>query len=294
MAFQLEREQRRLERKIEALRGREDLPEPVVDLVAALARLQLEAISTAEAEVPSKQDMASAEMVLQGAPLWPRESFAVDLKQSRELAGKVLDLLAETGERNADAAATLRRALESGELDWAEAVNKLIMADDSFFQTWAEQTPDAPDALRFVIQASITPSLQAVAMGVDEQREKGTWIHGHCPVCGSLPLIGHLEGKEGQQHFTCAFCRTAYRSKRLMCPFCGEQGHTKLSYFYADEEPGFQVHVCESCKMYFKDVDFRELDRTSVPVLDDLESLVMDMLAQEKGYVRPVPSAWGF
>ena len=294
MALQFEREQRRLERKIETLRGREDLPTSVVDLVAALARLQLESINEANVSVPQSEDMAAAEMVLQGAPLWPRESFALDLKQSRKLADTILDLLADTGQRNADAAATVRRALENGEVDWEEAVNKCVMGEDTFFQAWAEKTPEAPDALRFVVQAAITPSVQAVALAVDETREKGAWIHGHCPVCGSLPLIGHLEGKEGQQHFTCAFCRTPYRSKRMLCPFCGEQDHEKLSYFYAEEEPGFQVHVCESCKMYFKIVDFRDLDKTSVPVLDDLESLVMDMLAQEKGYVRPVPSAWGF
>jgi FdhE protein len=36
------------------------------------------------------------------------------------------------------------------------------------------------------------------------------------------------------------------------------------------------------------------MDRQSVPVLDDLESLALDILAREQGFVRPTQSAWGF
>jgi FdhE protein len=54
------------------------------------------------------------------------------------------------------------------------------------------------------------------------------------------------------------------------------------------------VDVCAACRRYVKAADFRALDKVSVPVLDDLESLALDILAREAGFERPVLSAWGF
>ncbi|WP_394699668.1 formate dehydrogenase accessory protein FdhE [uncultured Pseudodesulfovibrio sp.] len=109
---------------------------------------------------------------------------------------------------------------------------------------------------------------------------------GTCPICGSLPLISSLKEKEGFRHATCSFCRHEYRIKRIACPVCGEDDQKKLTFFTVDEEPGFRVDVCESCKTYIKTIDFRNLDRIAVPVLDDLDSLALDYVAAGQGYKR--------
>jgi FdhE protein len=46
--------------------------------------------------------------------------------------------------------------------------------------------------------------------------------------------------------------------------------------------------------MYIKVTDFREMDRTSWPAMDDLESMSLDLAAMEQGWRRPTLSAWGF
>ncbi len=117
---------------------------------------------------------------------------------------------------------------------------------------------------------------------------------GTCPICGSLPLISSLNEKEGFRHATCSFCRHDYRIKRIACPVCGEEEQKKLTFFTVDEEPGFRVDVCDTCKTYIKTIDFRELDRIAVPVLDDLDSLALDYVAAGQGYKRATMSAWGF
>jgi FdhE protein len=61
-----------------------------------------------------------------------------------------------------------------------------------------------------------------------------------------------------------------------------------------EEEPGYRVDVCASCKSYIKTIDFREMDRTALPQFDDLDSLALDFVAREQGYIRPTLSAWGF
>ena len=61
-----------------------------------------------------------------------------------------------------------------------------------------------------------------------------------------------------------------------------------------DEEPGSEWTSCESCKTYVKTIDFRNLDRVAVPILDDLDSLALDYVAANQGYRRATLSAWGF
>lgn len=57
---------------------------------------------------------------------------------------------------------------------------------------------------------------------------------------------------------------------------------------------GYQVHVCRSCKSYIKIADFREFfGRESIPALDDLESLPLDIAAQNEDFHRVAPSEWG-
>ena len=77
-------------------------------------------------------------------------------------------------------------------------------------------------------------------------------------------------------------------------PFCLEEDAKKLDYFTAENEPGYQVHVCRSCKSYIKITDFREFfGRESIPALDDLESLPLDIAAQNEDFHRVAPSEWG-
>ena len=92
----------------------------------------------------------------------------------------------------------------------------------------------------------------------------------------------------------CSYCRTTFRAKRIQCPFCLEEDAKKLDYFTTENEPGYQVHVCRSCKSYIKIADFREFfGRESIPALDDLESLPLDIAAQNEDFHRVAPSEWG-
>jgi FdhE protein len=126
-------------------------------------------------------------------------------------------------------------------------------------------------------------------------RASEVWPHGHCPLCGNPPLIGKLASKEGFRFHTCSLCRLEYRASRLGCPFCQEQESDKLDVFTADTQPDYAVYACRTCKSYIKLADFREYaGRVSLPALDDLESLPLDMLAQQRGFGRLTCSAWGF
>ena len=283
-----------LEKKLDALSRKTVLPAAMLALVAATSRAQL-AVRASEAVSIDPALLEDIERNLRGAPRLARDAFPVDMARVESLYDQLSGFVRESDGHLVAAMDALAAARVAGELDLAKAVRQHLAGDDAFFAAYGEHTPDAPRLLNFLIQAALAPRLAAVGEVVYAQFPTDrTWVFGHCPVCASPPLMARLVGKEGARHLTCSFCQLEYRAKRLMCPYCGEEDPKQLEVFSAAEEPGYFVHVCLSCKCYIKTTDFREFDRPSIPVLDDLESLTLDMAARGQGYNRPVLSAWGF
>ena len=143
-----------------------------------------------------------------------------------------------------------------------EALRAFQRSDEAFFAAHAARTPGAPRALAFLAQASLVPGAMALASRLAERLpQEATWDAGHCPICGSLPFHSVLAGKQGVRHLVCSFCRASYRTMRLKCPYCLEQGAAKLPYYTSDEAPGYRVDACLSCTSYIKTTDFRVFDR---------------------------------
>lgn len=295
MTFDLTAARRQLEGKLTQLRKKSYISTELIDLLDEVAHLQLEARNEADVTLPADEDLASDENVIQGVPLVGREDFPYDAKQAEALLTKLITMLKSLEGPLAQGAQAVESALESGDLTPQELFDRFMDDDAKFFGTWAERMPDAPKTVSFLAFASLIPSLERAAEDLAPKLPiMKVPAVSTCPLCGGLPLITSIREKEGLRHATCSFCRHDYRIKRLACPVCGEEDHEKLSFFTVDEEPGFRVDVCESCKTYVKTIDFRELDRIAVPVLDDLDSLALDYVAAGQGYRRATLSAWGF
>ena len=299
----LAKEQRYFERKMSVLRKKGDFPSAMLDLLEKVAQRQFQVMLDQEAEQELKgepsaselPELTSPERHVQGASLLPRASFVVPLEPASILLKAILEDVSSMGSELGVGAARVQEALETEELDTQRLFRAYLDEDHDFFTTWTEKTPSTPKLLYFLAQSSLTPYFRMQARQIVKVRPlPGVWEHGHCPVCGSLPYISRLETREGMRMMQCSFCQSAYRVSRIGCVYCGERDPQKLRYFNAEEKPGFRVDLCEQCKMYIKTVDFRQMDRISVPVLDDLESLPMDVLAQSRGHIRPTLSAFGF
>ncbi|MBG0790022.1 MAG: formate dehydrogenase accessory protein FdhE [Desulfovibrionaceae bacterium] len=288
-------EKTRLDKKLAQLRGKSYISRELIDLLDTVTHLHLDMRELAEIELPADNQLAPAEAVFQGVPLLGRGNFPYDARQAESLLDRMITLLRDAGGPLADGAAAVRAALDAGELRPDVLFRKFLEDDHEFFAPWAERMPEAPRTLSFLAFAALNPSIEAVARKLAEKLpDMKVTQSGTCPICGSLPLISSLENKEGFRQATCSFCRHQYRIRRLACPICGEDDQKKLTFFTVDEEPGFRVDVCETCKTYVKTIDFRNLDRVAVPILDDLDSLALDYVAANQGYKRATLSAWGF
>jgi FdhE protein len=295
MPFDPEREARLLAKKMPALRAKPQLPADLLDLAEAVYARQIAARREVAVVLPGPAALAPAERHERGEPLLARELFPYDAALAARLCAEFAGLLLRRPGPMAEAARLAAEALAGGGMPLETAARAYLQGDDGMLAAFGDHTPDAPRTLSFLVQSSLMPSLQAVSLRLmPEWAAAKTWPHGHCPVCGSLPLIGALEGRQGRRYLWCSFCGAYYRVPRLPCPLCLEQDNAKLPYYTAQDEPGFRLNLCASCNNYIKTADFRELDRVSLPLLDDLESLSLDMYARKEGFTRPTLSGWGF
>ena len=303
MKFMYERERGILADKLESMRGRDWMPDELLELVNQTCQIQLRAcVGMAAAPFALPEDKVTPETARRrGIPLLYPEHIPLPGRRGALVFRKLLDMLRPRSDGLGAGAGEIHRALASkgsskDSLRPAQAFAALLQNDAAFFEYWAKRLPDAPALIRFLALSSLAPTFTRLhAALADRLRTSEIWPHGHCPLCGNPPLIGKLAGKEGARYHSCSLCRVEYRAPRLGCPFCQEQDNGKLSVFTADNQPGYAAYVCRTCKSYIKLADFREYAvRVSLPVLDDLESLPLDMLAQRQGFTRRTFSAWGF
>ncbi len=284
-----------LEEKLQALTRSPHLPPALTALVGAIYRLQEEAGETLSFEreaaaVPTPPERER----LAGAVLLERSAFPFDFAVARHLAEKIFTVLKRTAPEML-AAESLQAVLEAGKVDFAGACRAVINEDAAYFTPFAETFPESPGLARFTAQSALTPQAAAVARALAPRLDpERVWPHGHCPICGSLPLMGRLKDQEGKRMHTCSFCSYEFRAPRLACPFCMDEKPSGAEYYASEDEPGFQMAVCRACNTYFKLADFRQFDRDFIAVLDDPASLGMDLAARQMGLSRPTLSAWGF
>jgi FdhE protein len=115
-----------------------------------------------------------------------------------------------------------------------------------------------------------------------------TWPHGYCPVCGAWAALAELRGLERARMLRCLRCGADWQAQWLACVFCGESDHRKLGSLSPEQGAETRrVDKCESCKAYLKTATTLSATPTWAVLLDDAETVDLDLAALDHGYHRP-------
>jgi len=121
----------------------------------------------------------------------------------------------------------------------------------------------------------------------------------HCPACGGLPQLSYFGLSDdplltGPRHLECSRCGQRWQHPRLVCAGCGEDRGARLP-IYSDVErfPHIRVAGCETCGRYLLELDLRK-DAGTVPVVDELAALPLDLYAKERALTKITPNLVGF
>lgn len=235
--------------------------------------------------IPLKKEWKDL-LAKEGFPLLEKKDFPLDLETSITLFDSLCEIGKEATPHMAEEVKKIEDLLNNKKMNLKKAFTQIGKTDKI-----ADKFGLDKKVLGFFIQESIRPSIQAGAEKLLSEMGSQVWLKGICPVCGSLPHLSLLKEAEGKRFLLCSFCGHPWRSERLFCPFCGNKDQDSLHYFCAEGEETYRIDACDKCHQYIKTIDARNIEIID-PVLEDLATLHLDLLAIKKGYKRPIPTPW--
>ncbi len=225
----------------------------------------------------------------EGFPLVEKKEFPIDLEVSKKLFLTLCEIGKEANPHMAQQIKKIEEALQKKKIDLQDVIRS-PMEEGRLDRLLTGQKLDKKLIL-FLAYESLQPSIQASVEGLHAEGAFDTWLKGYCPICGSQPHLSLLRDAEGKRFLLCSFCGYSWRVDRMTCPFCMNTKPDSLLYFYGEGEEAYRIDTCDQCHQYIKTIDTRKLEMID-PVLEDLATLHLDLLASQKGYQRPVPHPW--
>ena len=138
-----------------------------------------------------------------------------------------------------------------------------------------------------LLHLSLAPFYWRMAEPVARHAPLGQVLGGTCPACGDLPVMGLIREEDGVRILECSLCGVRWGIPRLICPFCLESDQDKLGYLYAEQDRSHRVYICEGCRKYLKvTLIGGEREEEVVLPLEDLATMGLDRVAEERGYLR--------
>jgi FdhE protein len=155
----------------------------------------------------------------------------------------------------------------------------------------ADRSVDA-GALGSVAQMAALPALQACGRQL-QSRLPVHWAMGYCPICAAWPVLAERRGLDRSRRLRCGRCAADWEVEWLYCIYCGERDHRQLGSLAPDEAGDrLKVETCGSCKGYLKSVASLQGLSPLELLLQDLDTVELDLVALDRGYRRPHPGGF--
>ena len=225
----------------------------------------------------------------EGFSLIQKEDFPLDVEASAKLFQTLCQIGKDSNPHMAEQVIKIKEALDNKKIDLKDLLKKRVK--EQRIEKLANEFVLDYKVFSFLIQSSMKPSIEAGMEQLRSELDSETSLKGQCPICGSLPSLSLLRGEGGNRYLICSYCSYQWRIDRIFCPFCNNQEQGSLQYFYGEREESYRIDLCDKCHQYIKTIDYRNLEESD-PILEDLATLHLDILASQKGYKRPIPNPW--
>jgi FdhE protein len=190
--------------------------------------------------------------------------------------------------QNSEAGQALAAAVVQGRLSLDDLIRLVLAGRPEEIHAHADNLGLDAGLTTAVLGLALFPALSRINDALSELRQGTRWERGHCPTCGSWPLLGEFRGLEQTRFLRCGLCAAEWEFPRLQCPFCGERDHRQLGYLSVEgEDVRYRAATCDVCRGYVKMVS--TLSRLGGPSLlvANVSTLHLDLAAADRGYVTP-------
>ncbi len=210
----------------------------------------------------------------------------VDPALYRQLLADLLDFLVEQRPDIKTNLEELQHKLP--DFDYPLLVARLLEQDMEYFGDLAGALNISPELLIFILDHALRPYLRVYAAPYQAELFENTYHHWDlptiCPVCGSKSHFSRLRAEDGRRFMFCDRCFTEWETRYLECVHCGNDEPGKINYIAVENDASNQLYICDKCRGYLKTYDERPTGMPTDLFVANIQTIYLDMLAEQKGY----------
>lgn len=180
----------------------------------------------------------------------------------------------------------LLQALEENRLDLSALLPHIAANNRNRIDEVAGSLGLDPGLVTVLAQNALKPVLHALRKQLAPLAQGISWDRGDCYVCGAVATLGELQENDQIKHLRCGSCGADWRFRKLKCMYCGNEDHNTLRSLFAERRERMQVEACDLCRGYLKIISSFFPTQPEQLAIEDLATLHLDYIAQEKGYSR--------
>lgn len=214
-------------------------------------------------------------------PLFEKADLNVSIAKYKEWIFQLIELLTERQPAVNQDMNKIKEQINDEVLE--QWVKEVLAVNEYYFMAIARNLEISEWIPQFLAEHAIRPYLRVLAEVYAEELANSRPV-GTCPCCGEPVRLAVLEGKTGKKVIHCPRCFASWQEKRTKCSHCGKDHDDKMTYFQLERDPSMQLYVCNDCNSYVKVIDSKQRIKIEEPALLDLNTIHLDIIAQEKGY----------
>ncbi len=266
-----------------------ELPEQYLDFYKNLETWQTEQqIKLQNLLVLSPISNPRALIAEQKKPLLVTEKFVIDPEQYRSVFSALLDFILKARPELKEALDYLK--LKTPALDFSNYIKDFLNDNLTPLAGLAKDYKISEELLVFLFDHSIRPFLRIYALPYQEELREDTFqdwdFPNLCPVCGSKSHFSRIRPADNRRFMFCDRCFTEWESRYLLCVHCGNDTPGTIFYRSVENDDAYRIYTCEKCKGYLKTYDERSGGGTTDLFIANIETIYLDMLAEEQGYTN--------
>jgi FdhE protein len=218
------------------------------------------------------------------APLLHRRNLRLGAAPAQRLLDRLVTIASHADWEGAGSLGSYQGSRE----ETVRLMRAAVRQDHDVIDAIARQRGLHPAAFASVVHLAVLPLLRACAAALQDQIP-GHWPHGYCPICGAWPTLAERRGLDRSRRLRCGRCAAEWEMEWLLCVYCGERDHHRLGSLIPDESGELlKVETCATCQGYLKSVATLQAIPPFELLLQDLETVELDLVSLERGYHRPV------
>jgi len=185
-------------------------------------------------------------------------------------------------------ATEIRMAVAAGQLSLSEILGFLSTGDSAGLETISARLRLDPGLLLILAKNALKPTLNSCRKEIMDSMPDIHWDQGICFVCGSKAAFGELQDDDQVRHLRCGQCGADWHFNRLECLHCGNLDHRTQQTISEAGCDSRRIDACDACHGYLKVIASFSPTPPELLAVEDLATLPLDFIAQQRGYVSTV------